>query len=444
MDLFNHEMESEILGSCMERPDLIDEVSANVNDVDFHLEKHRLIFGRMVGLSAAGRLVDPIAMVDGFRVDDLLDAAGGPAYLMTLSKRAIMYGDAKRHARTIAEYARKRRTVRAMLDGADAIREDGSDPRMEAEKALAVSAPIDNEGDESTSDLIARVHQRFEDRYDSKRPDTIEMPWKELTDLTPIWWGQLVIVAARPGIGKTSFMSQIIDKSCSGGIHVDGYSCEMSNIDILSKIVTQRARVPSREIKRWDDDQWRRVARIEEEIHNWPLQLYDRGGWTVEEIHSAAKIRHRQIGRHIIVIDYFQLLSWSLKQPEIVNLTHMSKVLKQIARGLGCIVILLSQLNRDLERRPNKRPLIADLRSCGSLEQDADTVVMLYRDAPYELIRKQEANPGEYKTESDLDGEVIHHSEVLVRKARWGEVGSFNAHWAPRWQAFENLSRVHE
>ncbi len=240
--------------------------------------------------------------------------------------------------------------------------------------------------------------------------------------------GQLIILAARPAMGKTSLALNIASNACANtGLPVAVFSLEMLANELSMRLLTSRAKVDSKRVRKKEflATDLRAIGNAVQELSSFPIYINDSGGTTILDIQSQCRKIKAEQGIGLIVIDYLQLMSPTDKRlPREQQISEMSRGLKAIAKELECPIIALSQLNRSVETRPNKRPNMSDLRESGAIEQDADIVMFVYRDEYYNPDTTKE--PGV--------------AEVIVGKNRAGETGTAKMAWVGAYTSFENLA----
>lgn len=432
----NIEIEKALIGAMLIENEWIDAVAPFVRDVDFYLEKHRKIYGRIVAMYRETGAADMFLVWQSFKDDGQDAEVGGLAYISSITDVVPMSSNSVRYAQEIARIARQREMVSVLTD---LVSEVHSGERGVDEAAAFIQAKAlerrPKEQQPTMVELLKDVLSGFEDEFEGKAIPCLHTPWSGLTRLCPMWWEDNIIVAARPAMGKTAFaLSLASDWAEHHGHPVDFFSCEMSSKKLLRRIVAQKARVNLRKIRDWDEDDWRRVARAMEKIANWNIRFFDRGGWTIEEIADIVEARQKVVGRYAVFVDYLQLLSaTNVRSNGNEKVTHISTQWKNLLRRTGCIGVMLSQLNRSLESREDKRPIPSDLRESGSIEQDADMIIALYREAVYELRRYKANNiaiNGRVPmNEEELPFELRRNAEAIVLKAREGVMGTVPMDW---------------
>lgn len=425
------EAEQGVLGVLMMSPGAWDRVSDILRPDHFCRDDHRAIFREIVAALDRNGPTDPVAINSALEVSGESEQCGGLAYLGDLAVAAFSAATVRRHAETIVERA----TLRALLSAAEEIVDVVHKPDSSvAEKLDAAQGALQKaaEGSVSVREPVAiqvaitRFVDELERRFDGDNRGAVSTGFVDLDKalnggLRP---GQLVIVAARPGMGKSALALQIAD-ACPAPALV--LSQEMSEDDVVGRIFSARGRVALESLVsgQMAPSDWEMVTFALGHLQNHGnLWIDDQPALKLSDVRSKARCVVRKKGRiGMLVIDYLQLMAGGGDgRNRNSEIEVISRGLKQLAKELGCPVVALSQLSRECEKRPNKRPMLSDLRDSGSIEQDADVVLCLYRDEEY--------NP---------DSPDAGTAEVLIRKQRQGRTGAVRLAWNGRCAAFENL-----
>jgi len=431
----NIDAEESLLGAMLLSRAAIDVASESVAPDDFYKPAHGHIYDAITSLSAQGEPVDPVTVAEELRRADLLDAIGGPGTLVALQAGTPATSSAGRYAKIIEEHA----LMRAMIGAAGEIVELGYSLPDDVEKALdSAESLMFKVAEHRQTDSMSRLHDLLDQTLDSlealyERGDAITGTPSGYSDFDELTAGlqpnALVVVGARPGMGKTSFaLGMAGHAALEAHRPVLFFSLEMSRIELSQRLLCSEARVDSTKIRngRLLDDDWRRISHAIGRLGDANLWIDDNPHVTVMEIRSKARRLQQQVGQlGMIVVDYIQLMTGNSRaENRQTEVAEISRGLKILARELECPVVALAQLNRGLEQRADKRPMLADLRESGSLEQDADVVVFLYRDEQY--------NP-----ESPDRGTA----EVLIAKHRAGPTGMVRLAFLDHYTKFANMAR---
>jgi replicative DNA helicase len=390
----NQEAEESVLGSMMLSGEAIAAVTdAGLRAEDLYRRAHRLIFDALTGLYAKGEPVDVITTVEELRRLGTLEDAGGALYIHHLVENVGTPASAGHYARIVAEHALLRRLISAAGDILHQAYEVPQDPTEFADRAESwvYQAHRGHEKDEIVA-LSSLVHQSMEDLERlHERTGLVGLPtgFRDLDELLQgLQKGNLVVVAARPGIGKSSFVTNVArNVAVEGGAPVAMFSLEMSRMEIGMRLLCAEARVPQDKVRRAmvAAEDWGRIVEAAETLDRAPIWIVDSGNVTILDIRSKArKLAARAEGLGLIIVDYLQLMtSHQRVESRQQEIAEISRSLKLLAKELAIPVIAVSQLNRDPERRTDKRPQLADLRESGAIEQDSDVVAFIHREDVY-------------------------------------------------------------
>lgn len=432
----NLEAEEHVLGAMMTAPSAVEAVvELGIKARDFYLESHGLIFDAAVALYVLDRPVDAITLTDKLTERDKIGAVGGRVRLHELANLVPASANASHYARIVKENSVLRQFIRA---GGEIARlgweRPGELPDLidKAERAIFDLALTGHTSDfVPFSEAIGDAFRRIEE-LSQKSSDIIGVPsgYRTLDKITSGFQpGNLVIVAARPSMGKSALaLGASAHVALAQQKPVGLFTLEMSQFEVTQRILSAEAYVESGKIRNGslDRDEWGRLTAAAGRLENAPLYIDDSGTTTAVELRAKArrlKMRHPSLA--MIVVDYIQLMtsggSFESRQNEV---SQISRGLKTLARDLDVPVIALSQLSRAPEGRHDKRPILSDLRESGALEQDADVVIFLYRD--------------EYYHPEDTDQEGL--AEVNVAKQRNGPTEMVKLAFVKRHTRFSDLA----
>jgi replicative DNA helicase len=432
----NLEAEQSVLGAMMLSAEAMAEVVEVLEAEDFYRGSHAKIFSTLRNLFAHGEPVDVITAVEALRKQGVLDEVGGPLYLRDLVDEVPTPAGAQHYARIVADAALRRRLIGASADIIDLSYAGGRDADVIADDAeqriYDVARREDKEETALIGDLVNRAMSDLEAIQNRDSAYTgLPTGFRDLDDLTSgLQPGNLVVIAARPGVGKSSLAMNMARNVAVAHEPVAVFSLEMSRYEIGMRLLCAEARVPWDRIrnKRVGPDDWTRVVAAGETLHEAPLHIVDAGNVNIVDI--RAKARRMKTGRQglsMIIVDYLQLMTspgvrrMDNRQQEVAEI---SRSLKLLAKELHIPVIALSQLNRNPEARADKRPQLSDLRESGAIEQDSDLVMFIHRD--------------------DGDAEHKREAEIIVAKHRNGPTGSIRLHFEPSLTQFRNAARTQQ
>ncbi|CSF80969.1 replicative DNA helicase [Shigella sonnei] len=405
------EAEQSVLGGLMLDNERWDDVAERVVADDFYTRPHRHIFTEMARLQESGSPIDLITLAESLERQGQLDSVGGFAYLAELSKNTPSAANISAYA----DIVRERAVVREMISVANEIAEAGFDPQGRTSEDLLDAT-------------VARIEQLFQQPHDGVTG--VNTGYDDLNKKTAgLQPSDLIIVAARPSMGKTTFAMNLVENAAMlQDKPVLIFSLEMPSEQIMMRSLASLSRVDQTKIRtgQLDDEDWARISGtmgILLEKRN--IYIDDSSGLTPTEVRSRARrIAREHGGIGLIMIDYLQLMRVpALSDNRTLEIAEISRSLKALAKELNVPVVALSQLNRSLEQRADKRPVNSDLRESGSIEQDADLIMFIYRDEVYH-------------ENSDLKG----IAEIIIGKQRNGPIGTVRLTFNGQWSRFDNYA----
>jgi replicative DNA helicase len=383
------EAEEAVLGSIVIDPACLTdtEVLEIVSPDDFYIRKNGFIFKAVVELFEANRAIDFVTLSDKLDAQGLLEEIGGAAYLTNLFQAVPSALNVASYAEDVASTAKKRRLIHAGSKIVElATNEEDADEAVEqAEAALFNVTEDDDQGrmvdaQEAASTFYAQLEERHE-----RGSDVIGIA-TGLTDLDRMVGGfqeeDLILIAARPSMGKTALATTIMNNATNNGKRVAMFSLEMSHAQVMQRIVAQRTGLNVQDLRlgRVKDEHWPIISEETGIISELPMHIDDTPAISTVMLKTKTRRLQRRLGLDLVIVDYLQLMHYSEGLTHrATEITYISQQLKALARDLHVPIIALSQLNRDLKHRADKHPTLADLRGSGSLEQDADIVMFLTR-----------------------------------------------------------------
>ncbi|MFR7989030.1 MAG: replicative DNA helicase [Anaerovoracaceae bacterium] len=428
----NAEAEKSALGAALLSKDALTDIIDAVTAADFYDAAHREIFSVMVDLFRNNVSVDIITVCEELKKRKALEAAGGRAYIAALSSEAPSTVNAGEYAKIVAEKAAMRR----LIETAENIREKAYEESMEpseildfAEKGIFEIAQNRQTSDFSPIKEVLLENVAMIDRAIQTKGQVIGLStgFKRLDELTSgLQKSDLVIIAARPAMGKTAFALNVAQNAAiKSGASVLIFSLEMSKAQLGQRLLAMESRVEMQKLKTGNIERndWDRINMALDSLSRANIHIDDTPGVSVLEMKNKCRRLKSEKGLDLIVIDYLQLMKAEgradSRQQEISTL---SRYLKLLAREMDCPVIVLSQLSRAPEQRQDHRPILSDLRESGSIEQDADIVMFLYRDDYYN------------KENSEKPGVC----EINLAKHRSGPTETFDLTWVARYTKFSD------
>lgn len=459
------EAEQQLLGAILTNNDVYDRVASLIGARHFYDPVHARIYDIAAARIGKNALASPVTLKAFMEDDEGLKELGGPAYLARLAGAAISAFAARDYAQMIYDLAVRRNLIRLGHDiSAKAARvEIASEPRdqiVEAEQALyKLAEEGQSEGGfqsflRAVTDAVNVANAAYlrEGGLAGVSTGLIDID-KKLGGLHP---SDLLILAGRPSMGKTSLATNIafnIAKAYKRGVKPDGsegaieggvvgfFSLEMSAEQLASRILSEAAEVPSEQIRRGDmtETEFRRFVEAAKALEACPLFIDDTPAIPIAQLAARARRLKRTQGLDLLIVDYLQLVRGSAEN-RVQEIAEISMGLKAIAKELNIPVLALSQLSRQVESREDKRPQLSDLRESGSIEQDADVVMFVFREEYY----KEREKPGDHDLEAmakwQEEMERLHgRAEVIIGKQRHGPIGTVDLSFEGRFTRFGNL-----
>lgn len=429
----NIEAEQAVLGAMLIKKEAIAEVQEILQPDDFYREAHRIVYEAMVQLQNDDEVVDLVTLTEQLRKSEQLDKIGGLAFITQLANAVPTAANVVYHAKIVKEKAELRSLINAATAIASAAYEDNTDVENimdDAEKKILAVANRQNGGAfESMKSIVMRTFERINVLYESKGGLTgISSGFKDLDKLTAgLQKSDLILVAARPSMGKTAFTLNIASYVGTHGGKVAFFSLEMSKEQLMQRMLCAEGGIDATKLRtgQLDTPEWNKLVHVADTLSRAPIYIDDTAGITVMELRSKARRLKAEHGLDLIIIDYLQLMqgrpskNGDNRQQEI---SEISRSLKALARELDVPVIALSQLSRSVESRQIKKPMLSDLRESGSLEQDADIVMFLYREDYY-----------------DKDTENKNITDIIVAKHRNGPVDTISLFFQKEYTKFRDL-----
>jgi len=453
-----HSLEAEqaVLGGLMLANEMFDGIAAVLREEDFYSQDHQLIYRTMRRLATAEKPFDPITLSETLKEHDELDQVGGDAYLVELATSTPSAANLQAYAQIILE----RSIVRQLIVATSDIARKGYNPlgwdsaKLLAEAEQRLTEIMENRpkkgGFIHVNELLREAVDRIDELFNSD-VDITGLPtgFTDLDQMTSGWQkSDLVIVAGRPSMGKTTFAMNMVEHAT---LHqqrpVLVFSLEMPASQLVIRMLSSIGKIDQTHIRSGNltEDDWPRLSNAAQRLKDRPLYIDDTPGITPLEVRNRIRqqvrehrewLRQRepQLGPEqldelcqpaLVMVDYLQLMSASVPgEGRVQEISQISRELKTLAREFGCPVIALSQLSRNVEQRPNKRPVNSDLRESGAIEQDADVILFIYRDEVYH---------------EDTQDKGI--AEVIIGKQRNGPIGTCRLAFLGKYTRFENLAK---
>jgi replicative DNA helicase len=433
------EAESSVLGGLLLDNGAWDRVGDLLVDNDFYRHEHKLIYAAIGALINASKPADVITVNEQLQNQGKADEMGGLGYLNSLAQ----YVPSASNIRRYAEIVRERSILRKLVSASDEIATNAFNPQGKAIDRILDEAEqkIFNIGEEgsrmkqgfqSMDTLVVELLDRVQEMADNPNDITgVPTGFYDLDRMTSgLQPGDMVVLAARPSMGKTAFAINIAEHvALNEGLPVAVFSMEMGASQLAVRVVGSIGRIDQGHLRtgKLNDDEWPRLTEAIEKLRTVSLHIDETPGLTPSELRANARRLARQCGKlGLIVVDYLQLMSGSGGSGgdnRATELGEISRGLKMLAKELQCPVIALSQLNRSVEQRTDKRPMMSDLRESGAIEQDADIIMFIYRDDYY---NKDSKEPGV--------------AEIIIGKQRNGPTGTVKLTFLKNLTRFESLA----
>ncbi len=428
------EAEQSLLGGLMLDPQAWDKIADIITAEDFYRKDHRLIFAAIAALSDGANPSDVVTVSEYLDNHGDLEQAGGLEYLATLANET----PGAANARAYAKILRERATLRALISAGNEISgsafaaegRTASELVDEAERLvfrIAESGSRGRVGFRALKQILPEAVDRIDLLHQSEGDITgIPTGYNEFDKLTAgLQAGDLVVIAGRPSMGKTSLAINIAENAAIGSnIPTAIFSMEMPSQQLAFRMISSLGRVDQSHLRtgRFPDEDWSRINTAVQLMSEAPIFIDDTAGLSPTEIRARSRRLQREHGLGLIVVDYLQLMQVpGNKENRATEISEISRSLKALAKELSLPVIALSQLNRSVEQRTDKRPVMSDLRESGAIEQDADVIVFIYREEVYN---------------QDTPRKGI--ADIAIAKQRNGPIGDFPLTFVGRYTKFEN------
>ena len=433
----NVDAEASVLGAILMTEQALDGVLLEVGlrPDDFYRPRHQLIFRSMIRLKekAEPEAVDAVTVCDDLRRAAELEEAGGEEYVRALPTEVIAAGHYLHYARIVKDHSQLRGLLSATQVIQNEVMSHRGDPRELIDRAEATLFRIGHEADAGQLKAIEDLLHTEIDELERLSREGISLTgtpsgFKDLDELTGGFQpGNLIVLAARPAMGKSAMATNIAENAAvEHGKPVALFSLEMSEREVAQRFIASQAKVSSDKLRKGQvKREWPKVVKAADKLARAPLWIDDSSDIGIMEIRAKARRLHSRHPLGLLVVDYLQLMrAEDPSDSRVEQVGKMSRGLKILARELNIPVIAISQLSRAVESRPDKRPLLSDLRESGNLEQDADVVLFLYRD---EYYNRESERPGE--------------ADVIIAKHRNGPVGSVALTFLDRYPKFATIFR---
>lgn len=428
---FSLEAEQSLLGSILINPACLDDIAPLISSEDFYMPEHSEIYSAMLSMYLKSKNIDTVTLIEELVQSGTYDEAGGREYLKLIAEAVPAAVNAKDYAKIVRDKAILRQLITASDDISEAAYagDDEAENLVEyaESKIFRIAEGRENKNFIHIRDALLQVYERLTKL--SENPDELRGTPTGYGDLDNVIVGMgnsdLVLIGARPGMGKTSFAMNIaVSAALKTKKAVCVFSLEMSAEQLANRMLSSEAQVDSYKMRsgNLETEDWKAIAYASNKLSEAEIFIDDTPGVTVTAMKSKLR-RMKNLG--LVVIDYLQLMQGDRRSDNRVQeVADISRGLKLLAKELNVPVITCAQLSRGPENRPDKRPMLSDLRDSGAIEQDADIVMFLYRD--------------EYYKEETVEQSV---AEVIVAKNRHGSLEKVKLGWIGRYTKFTTLSK---
>ena len=434
------ELERAVLGGLMLETERYDNVRLVISHADFQGKDHQSIFESMGDLVNAGKPLDPITVADRLDSKNLLTRAGGKNYLIELASSSPSAANLETYAELIRQKSISRKLMKINSEIAELIvNPQGKDASGLLDEAESKIFSLNDEAERTSTNIqtLENLIEKSIDRLNELSQSGSSLigfssGFKDLNKQTQgLQRGDLIGVAGRPSMGKTSFAMNIaenflLNEDVKGGVLV--FSLEMPGESLTTRLLASHAKINQQNVRSasLSNEELKRFMDSSSKLRELPLYIDDSSLLSPMELRARARrvSRQEEHGLSLIVVDYLQLMQLPGSTENRVNqISEISRSLKALAKELNVPVIALSQLNRAVEQRPNKRPMMADLRDSGAIEQDADLILFIYRDEVY-----------------NEDSEEGNKAEIIIGKQRNGPIGTVNLSFLKEFTRFEDFA----
>ena len=458
----NIDAEQALIGSVLVNNDIIDEVASIINFNEFYDPVHSKIYSSIEKLHNKGMIANPITLKTSFEKDDNLSEVGGTEYLVKLTRLSSSVKQSIDYAKIIHEKFVKRELFKI----SEYLSEDAIDEKLEKS-----GEDIIQDTEKMLFDLAERgtFNQSFL-KFDQALDQTIEMATNAmksdrgivgiptgLNDLDERLGGlhksDLVIIAGRPSMGKTALATNIayyaakkvLDDGEAKKTSIAFFSLEMSSEQLATRIISEQSRIKSNDIRRGKvtEEEFNRLIETSRNIHQLPLIIDETPAVTIATLSNRARRIKRKFGLNLIVVDYIQLMSSGSRRYDgrVQEISEITQGLKALAKELNVPVLALSQLSRAVEQRDDKKPQLADLRESGSIEQDADVVIFVFREEYYLANKEPKMGTTEHMEWQSKMSEINGQANLIIGKQRHGPTGTINVEFEGMFTKFKNATK---
>jgi replicative DNA helicase len=429
------EAEEAVLGSILINPDVLLEIAAFLQPQDFFVLRNAWVYAAILALHERSEAVDNLTVVNELRLQKRLDDIGGASYITFLINNTPTHIHAETYGRIVERSSIRRRLLSAATKIGQVALDEGAEIVEVIDKAESELFAVTEKRMRRDMISISTAASEYFDRveYLYKNPDeSLGVP-TGFTDLDKLLGGMqksdLIIVAARPGMGKTSFMLSVaLNAARQGRARIGVYSMEMSNEQLVQRLISAETSINSQRLRlgSLDDREWTLFTEATGKLGNLMIFMDDTPAISVPQMRTKSRRLYREYGLDLVIVDYLQLMSGGTGKNDnrVQEISTISRGLKELARELNVPVVAAAQLSRAVEQRQDKRPQLSDLRESGSIEQDADIVMFIYRDDMY-----------------NENSDRPNQADIIVAKHRNGPTGVVTLFFRKEVTQFTNMQK---
>lgn len=449
---WSEEAEKAVLGSILLLPSTLDDVAPMLRPDDFHDDANRKIYEQILGIYDVGKRIDPMLVAEQLKRAEQYEVVGGAAYLAEIAQAVPTAANAIYYADIIREKA----TLRSLILSGTEIVRDAYDPEFSAremlnkaeERIFAIHDQRSSNNVRKIDDVLMEAFKQIDHRMEKGGSTGLSTGFADLDHLTGgLHPNELLIVAARPAMGKTAFALNIAEYIATSQPAEEGsnvtlfVSLEMSQLELVQRVLCSRGEISGEKFRSGflSKEDRQKLIEISSDLSRAPFYIDDSPTRTVTEIAAAARRIKRQSGLGLIIVDYLQLIQPDdPRDPRQEQVAKMARRLKVVARELKVPIICMAQLNRQAEMTKDNRPKLSHLRESGAIEQDADVVLMVHREEYYLSQAEREA----LRADGDPNG-ILGQAEIIIAKQRSGPTGEVKLHWFQQFTRFKNAEQKH-
>jgi replicative DNA helicase len=432
---YNLEAEQSVIGSMLIDKTAISRVVEVLKTEDFYRDSHKVIFSAIFELYQKDTPIDMITLLEHLRSSEKLEATGGITYITEISNSIPSTANLSSYIKIVDDKSILRKLIRASTEIMENCYNKQDDVEavidIAEQKVFNISERKNSSDFEPMNTVLERGFLEIERIFNNKGETTgISSGFPELDEKTAGFQkGDMILIAARPSMGKTTFALNLAEYAAlRGGKSVAVFSLEMSKEQLSYKLLCSEANVDMSKLRHGnlEDKDWENIAKASGPLAAAKIFIDDTAGTSVMDMRSKCRKLKMEHGIDMILIDYLQLMSGSNTESRQQEVSEISRSIKALAKEMECPVIALSQLSRAPEQRADHRPMLSDLRESGSIEQDADVVMFLYRDEYY-----------------DTETEDKNIAELIIAKQRNGPIGTVKLAWIGQFSKFARLDVIH-